>query len=81
MRICSGFGKKKLLKFPSGSEHAVVHVTAKYKVNGKEAAGRWRGAGEPVVMAAMTRNSLVGSYDILIGVWQLGVLRFGKDNF
>lgn len=32
-------------------------------------------------MAGTTRNSMVGSYDILTGVWQLGVLRFGKDNF
>lgn len=83
MCICSGFGKKKLLKFPSGSDHTVVpcdsQVQSAWKGSGKKV--ERGGQGEPAVMSAMTRNSMVGSYDILTGVWQLGVLRLGRTIF
>lgn len=39
------------------------------------------GQGEPAVMSAMTKNSMVGSYDVLTGVWHLGVLRLGRTIF
>lgn len=52
MCICSGFG---FLKFPSGSEHVVVHVTAKYKANGKEVARMWKERGRESLLSWLVR--------------------------
>lgn len=72
MCICSGFG---FLKFPSGSEHAVVRVTAKYKANGKEATRMRRERGRESLLSWLVRQGTAWSA-VMASLLEFGNLEF-----